>query len=130
MPQLLFANSLDALDITVIVIYLVLVLGAPLFGYWLMVIDIRAYLRALKGALVVVRNHLPMIPEWAKQHTPGCIRSLGLEMPCSEEEVKRAYRKLAEKSHPDRGGDRKKFMLLQKQFEEALHFIRELQASD
>lgn len=126
MPHyLLIANSRDLIDVSAIVVYLVLVLGAPLIGYWLMVLDIRAYLRALKGALMVVKNHLPSIPEWAKQHTPGCIRSLGLQMPCSEDDVKRAYRRLAEELHPDRGGDRQKFMLLQSQFEEALQFLRE-----
>lgn len=115
----------DAIDSAAIAIFLLMVIGAPLLGYWFMIIDIRAYLRALRRALVVVKNHLPSIPEWAKQHTPGCLRSLGLRMPCKEEDVKKAYRKLAEDLHPDRGGDRQKFMLLQKQFEEALRFVRE-----
>ncbi len=90
-----------------------------------MVLDIRAYLRALRGALIVVKNHLPHLPGWAKQHTPGCIRSLGLKLPCTEAEIKQAYRGLAEKLHPDRGGDRQRFLLLQRQLEEATRFIRE-----
>ena len=112
-------------DLALIVIYLGLVLGLPILGYFLAVIDIRAYLRALKGALIVVKNHIRGIPDWAKEYTPGSLRTLGLEMPCTEAEVKRAYRKLAEKTHPDRGGDRDAFLLLQREFEEALQFVRE-----
>ena len=122
---LLAIQEFDSVDLTVIGFYLFIVIGAPLLGYWFMVLDIRAYLRALKGALMVIKDHLPGVPEWAKQHTPGCIRSLGLDLPCTEQDVKRACRQLAEKLHPDRGGDRSRFMLLQKQFEEALKFIRD-----
>lgn len=117
--------DMDAIDRTLILVYLLLVFGLPVIGYWLMIIDIRAYLRALKGALLIVKNHIVSLPEWAKQHTPGSLRSLGLEMPCTESEVKRAYRTLAEKMHPDRGGDRRQFLLLQSQFEEAIQFVRE-----
>ena len=121
---MLFADT-HPIDVVAIVIYLSLVIGLPLIGYWFMVIDIRAYLRALKGMMIVVKNHLTEIPAWARQYTPGCIRSLGLEMPCSEEDIKKAYRTLAETMHPDRGGDRQKFMLLQREFEDALRFVRD-----
>lgn len=121
----LFA-ALDFIDQAAILIYLVLAFGLPIMGYWLMVIDIRAYLRALKGALMIVKNHIPGLPAWAKQHTPGSLRSLGLDMPCTEDEVKRAYRKLADSMHPDRGGDRRKFLILQSQFEEAIEWVREV----
>lgn len=123
---MLLIAELDVIDRTAILLYLVLVIGLPLIGYWFMVIDVRAYLRALKGALMIVKNHIPGLPGWAKQHTPGSLRSLGLEMPCTEDEVKRAYRRLAETMHPDRGGDRRKFLLLQGQFEEAIGFVREM----
>lgn len=118
----------DILDASAIALFLLLVVVPPLLGYWLMVIDIRAYLRRIRGLMIVVRNHLAEIPLWARQYTPGCIRSLGLEMPCREEDIKRAYRQLAETMHPDRGGDRQEFLLLQRQFEEALAFIREADA--
>lgn len=117
-------------DRFLIVLYLLLVIGLPTLGYWLMVIDIRAYLRALKGAMIIVKNHIAGLPDWAKQYTPGSLRSLGLDMPCSEDEVKRAYRKLAETMHPDRGGDRQEFLLLQNQFEEAMDFVRDANASE
>lgn len=125
----LFAQqSHDAADITLMLIFLSLVIALPVAGYVMMVIDIRAYLRSLRRAMIVVRNHLTGLPSWALQHTPGCIRSLGLEMPCTEAQVKHAYRRLAEELHPDRGGDQRRFMLLQKQYEEALTFLRELEA--
>lgn len=117
-------------DIIARCIYVALVLGIPLLGYWFMAADIRAFLRAMRGALIVVRNHLSEMPAWARQFTPGCIRSLGLELPCDEEDIKKAYRNLAETMHPDRGGDRQQFMILQRQFEEALRFVRDLEESD
>jgi curved DNA-binding protein CbpA len=54
---------------------------------------------------------------------------MGLRAPCTEEDVKRVYRCLAEQLHPDRGGDTRRFLLLQEQFEKALHYVRELQPS-
>lgn len=118
-------NSFASADPLLLVLYLLIVLGLPLLGYWFAVIDIRAYLRALKGALLVVKNHIRGIPAWAKEHTPGCLYALGLEMPCTEADVKRAYRRLAEKMHPDRGGDREAFLRLQCELEEALEFVRD-----
>ena len=123
-------STFDALDGIAVITYLLLIIGLPLIGYWLMIVDIRAYLRALKGALVIVKNHIPGLPSWAKQYTPASLRSMGLEMPCSEQEVKRAYRVLAERLHPDRGGDRQKFLELQRHFEEAMEFVREVNVNE
>jgi len=116
-------------DTGLVILFLILVVGLPTLGYALTVMDIRAYLRSLRGALIIVKNHIPTLPTWAKEYTPNSIRSLGLEMPCSEAEVKKAYRKLAERMHPDRGGDRQKFLQLQSQFEEAMEFVREVNVS-
>ncbi len=96
-------------------------------AYALMVIDIRAYLRALRGALVRVTNHFPHLPTWARYETPGCLKSLGLRLPCTEEDVRRRYRELAEKLHPDRGGHRREFLRLQRQFELAMEFLADRQ---
>ncbi len=115
----------DRLDTTAVVVFLALILTGPALGYWLMVIDIRAYLRALRGAIICVKNHLPHLPSWAREETPGCLRTLGLQWPCTEEDVKRAYHKLAKELHPDRGGDRRHFLLLQEQFEAAVEFVRQ-----
>ena len=113
----------DVFDTTLIWFYFGLLLLLLLFGYAMMVLDIRAYLRALRGALVRVVYHFPRIPTWARYETPGCLKTLGLSLPCTREDVKSAYRKRAEKLHPDRGGDRKKFLLLQRDFEASLQFL-------
>ena len=116
----------DQVDSAAIAVFLLLVFGIPIVGYVLMVADIRAYLRALRGALVIVKFHFNSIPNWARRETPGCIKALGLRLPCTEAELKVAYRQLAEQLHPDRGGDRRKFARLKLNFEESLAFIREL----
>ena len=97
----------------------------PIVGYILMVVDIRAWMRALRGALVRVVFHFPDMPKWARYHTPYCLTALGLSLPCTQSEIKMAYRQLAEKMHPDRGGDRQEFLRLQRHFEEALQFMKD-----
>ena len=89
-----------------------------------MITHFRAYLRALRGALIIVKNHFPRIPGWARLETPYCLRALGVSLPCTEHDVKSAYRQLAEVMHPDRGGDKDKFLTLQRHFEQALEFVR------
>jgi curved DNA-binding protein CbpA len=46
-------------------------------------------------------------------------------MPCTEDDVMRAYRKKVKRLHPDRGGDQRRFLVLQSDFEQAIAFIRE-----
>ncbi len=119
------ANWPDTIDFWAMAVFFGLVVVAPILGYWFMVADIRAYLRALRGALVLVADYFPEMPDWVRRETPGCLRALGLQLPCHEDDVKRAYRQLAEELHPDRGGDRKRFLLLQRQFEESIRFVRQ-----
>lgn len=45
---------------------------------------------------------------------------LGLVPPCSEMQVRQAYRRLAQRSHPDKGGDPENFMRLQSAYLTAL----------
>ncbi len=123
----MFREWPDQIDIAAIGIFLVVVIGLPLLGHWFMILDIRTYLRALRGALGRITHVFPGLPMWARYQTPGCLRSLGLELPCSEEDVKTAYRNLAETHHPDRGGDRRIFLRLQRQFEKSLEFLQELE---
>jgi len=108
-----------------IVLFFGFVVAAPALGYWFMLLDIRAYLRALRRALVCVSSLIRTAPtpDWARRYTPACLRSLGLELPCSEVDVKRAYRRLAEQLHPDRGGDAKRFLKLQQDFHAAMEFL-------
>ena len=114
----------DAFDLTTVLIFVGLSLGLPVLGYYFMVIDFRAWLRALRCALVRVVHYLPnRQPIWVYQNTPLCLRALGLTTPCTQEEVKRAYRRLAERLHPDRGGDKRRFLLIHRHFEKAIRYV-------
>lgn len=115
----------DSLDRSSIAVFLLFVVVGPALGYFFLVADVRAYMRALRGALVVVRQYFPETPAWARLETPACLRVLGLPLGCTEAEVKRAYRRQAELLHPDRGGDPKRFTRLQEHFEAALLHARE-----
>lgn len=121
----------DALDWSAIAVFLAVVVGIPTVGYWLLVIDIRRYLRSLRRALVCVASLLPRAtPDWARNRTPGCLRGLQLELPCGLEDCKQAYRRLAKELHPDRGGDRRRFLRLQRDFEASVAFLSACQTVD
>lgn len=113
----------DGIDFAVIAWYIAFAFGIPLLGYVLMVLDYRAYLRSLRRAIMVVTGYRSDLPEWVRKTTPRCILALDLVMPCTAEEVLAAYRQKVKKLHPDRGGDRKKFLQLQAHFEQAMAFI-------
>jgi hypothetical protein len=100
-------------------------LGLPLLGYLLMYLDFRRWLRSLRRAMVFVAHSVQStMPYWAISERPGCLAAFNLRLPCSEEDVMEAYRERVKTLHPDRGGDLKKFLRLQKQFEQALHLVR------
>ncbi len=113
----------DSLDATVTTIFLAAVVGIATLGYVFMVLDYRAYLRSLRRALVKVINYLPNVPEWARVETPRCIAAFGLRMPCTKQDLMRAYRTKVKKLHPDRGGDKRRFLILQQNFEEATAYL-------
>jgi hypothetical protein len=113
----------DSFDATVTFAFLATIAAVVVLGYVFMVLDYRTYLRSLHRALVRVVNYLPNIPDWAKVETPGCIAALGLRMPCTEQDLLRAYRIKVVKFHPDRGGDKRRFLSLQQNFEEAMAFL-------
>jgi hypothetical protein len=115
----------DALDLLVLGLVAAALIGILVTGHTLMLIDFRRYLRSLRRTLVVVANYLPHIPAWARQETPRCLMALGLRMPCTESDVLRTYRKKVKRLHPDRGGDQRRFLLLQADFEEAIAYLRE-----
>lgn len=118
----------DALDAATTIGLLGLALSVVALGYVFLVLDFRAYLRSLRRALVRVVQYLPDIPAWARSETPRCLAVLGLRVPCSEEDLKRAYRQKVKKLHPDRGGDQRRFLQLQAQFEEALRWLADNRA--
>jgi len=118
----------DRVDILGLILFLLAIVVLPLCGYWLTVLDVRAYLRALRGVLVRVSQPFSTTPSWLRDETPPCLRSLGLTLPCTEADVKHAYRQLAKELHPDRGGDIRRFLLLQEHLEQSCHFLRQRQA--
>jgi hypothetical protein len=113
----------DGLDWTMTLAYLGLAFGLPILGYVCMVLDIRAYMRSLRRAIMVITGYRTDIPEWARKNTPRCILALGLTMPCTTDDVLVAYRQKVKLLHPDRGGDRREFMRLQAHFEQAMAFV-------
>ncbi|MCA9262995.1 MAG: DnaJ domain-containing protein [Planctomycetales bacterium] len=114
----------DWFDISVIAVFVMLVFVLPLMGYICLVVDVRAYYRRLKGALIVVVARFPTLPTWAQYQRPYSFKVLGLHYPCTAHDVKQAYRCLAEQCHPDRGGDPRKFHELHRHFENAMDFVR------
>jgi len=53
--------------------------------------------------------------------SPNCLRLLGLRLPCTEADVRRAFRQQALDAHPDRlGGTHGAFVALQQAYEDAL----------
>jgi hypothetical protein len=54
------------------------------------------------------------------QSAPPCLRVLGLQLPCTEADVRQAYRQRARALHPDAGGDPRAFVALRAAYEEAL----------
>lgn len=119
----------NTLDLITAVGFLALVVLVPAAGYVFMALDFRAYLRSLKRGLIVASQTFRGIPLWARHYTPRSVAALGLMMPCTVDELKEAYRRKVMQLHPDRGGDQRRFLLLQADFEQALAFLDE-QAND
>ena len=120
----------DLVDVMATAGFLLGVLALAGLGYASMVADIRAYLRSLRGALVIAGSHLSGRPRWARSYTPEAISAFGLTMPCSEADLLKAYRARVKQLHPDRGGDRRQFLRLQTQFEAAIQFLRDLEVAE
>jgi hypothetical protein len=118
-------NWPDGVDWIITVGYLLLIVGVAAAGYACMVLDVRAYLRSLRRALVVITHYRLELPDWVRRDTPRCIQALGLTMPCTTEQVLEAYRERVKVLHPDRGGNRKEFLLLQRHFEQAMALLAE-----
>ncbi len=115
----------DNIDMAITAGFLAIAFGIPLLGYVLMALDIRAYLRSLGRALVVVARVVPATPYWVQADRPPCLTALGLQMPITESDVLAAYRQRVKQLHPDRGGDLQKFLDLQRHFEQARTLARQ-----
>jgi hypothetical protein len=114
----------DSLDLATTCLLLGGVLALAFSGHVLLAMDVRTWVRTFRRALIVVQDHLPNFPRWMRSQTPRCLTALGLNLSCDEEQLLQCYRKKVKQLHPDCGGDRKRFMRLQADFEEALSFIR------
>lgn len=62
----------------------------------------------------------------ASRSTPhfvgDCLLTLGLSLPCSRDDVRRAYKRLAKVAHPDLGGTQQAFIKLKQAHDSALRF--------
>lgn len=114
----------DSLDLATTCVLLLGVVTLVVTGHVFLVLDVRSWIRSLRRALIVVTDYLPHFPRWSRLQTPRCLSALGLRLPCDEAQLMKTYRHKVKQLHPDRGGDRKRFMRLQADFEEALEFIR------
>jgi len=63
-------------------------------------------------------------PEHPPPQTPACLLHLGLHLPCTVSEVKRAFRRLAKARHPDTGGASARFIALQDAYHQALAYVQ------
>jgi hypothetical protein len=120
----------NTLDLVATVAFLSLVVLLPAVGYVFMWLDFRAYLRSLRRGLILAAHSFRGIPAWARHQTPRSVAALGLMMPCTVDDLKRAYRSKVMQLHPDRGGDQRRFMMLQAEFEEALALLTERGGTD
>jgi hypothetical protein len=113
----------NSLDLAITAGFLAVFFLLPALGFVFMALDLRAYWRSLRRSLAVVGRTFSGIPDWARYGTPRPIAALGLRLPCTEEDLKRAYRTQVQRLHPDHGGDQRRFLLLQSHFEEALAIV-------
>lgn len=110
----------DTFDLVILAIVLALIVGVPVLGYCIMVLDYRAYLQSFKRALVLLGTRSRELPDWALKDNPPCLQALGLRAPCTEQEVLAAYRQRVKLVHPDHGGTQREFAKLQQHFEHAM----------
>lgn len=54
-----------------------------------------------------------------KVTNPAAFKTLGVALGCSKIELRRAYKRLAKKAHPDTGGSHEAFLSLQRAYESA-----------
>ncbi|MFT3924115.1 MAG: J domain-containing protein [Myxococcales bacterium] len=84
----------------------------PIEPYWA-----RAWSRVLRGEAAPAPPE-PRTSQPARSYPPGSAWSeLGLEPGASQLEIKRAYRRRALETHPDRGGDADSFAKVQRAYE-------------
>jgi DnaJ-domain-containing protein 1 len=93
----------------------------PAVGGVFIAIDLRGHRRLRKAHVepVYVGPSAPAL----RRSVPSPLAALGLDASSTADDVKRAYRLLAKDAHPDRGGDSRQFLVLQRNFEESLRLV-------
>jgi len=61
-------------------------------------------------------------PSFGQVFGMDCLTTLGLSLPCSQADVRRAYKRLAKTAHPDLGGSHQAFIKLKQAHDSALRF--------
>jgi len=85
---------------------------------------IEEFFRACSAArrTTGLRSHASGQPSTSRP-APACFTLLGLTWPCTEREVKQAFRLQAKTVHPDTGGSNEAFQALHQAYKEALALV-------
>lgn len=62
------------------------------------------------------------LPSFNRVFGIDCLAALGLSLPCTQSDVRRAYKRLAKTAHPDLGGSHQAFIKLKQAHDSALRF--------
>lgn len=54
----------------------------------------------------------------------SALSHLGLHLPCTKDDIRRAFKRMALKAHPDTGGSHEQFLKLKLAYEQALRVVR------
>ena len=82
----------------------------------------RATRRANRHVFGSTSRHCQVTPE-TMAPIPACLQRLGVSWPCSQHEVRQAFRQHVKVIHPDRGGSSESFQRLYKAYQEALALL-------
>jgi len=66
-----------------------------------------------------------MQPHPSKKSDVNELRALASHPNCTEDDLKNAYRRMAQNLHPDHGGDTERFQTLQREYEASLERLKE-----
>ena len=86
-------------------------------------ISVAEYISDADEPLFFARPRDERLNKYGRQ-LPHCLVVLNLSWPCTAADVKKAYRSLARRAHPDGGGSHDKFLALQEAYEQALRMCR------
>lgn len=68
------------------------------------------------------RSYSYSLPSFNQVFGMDCLTTLGLSLPCTRDDVRRAYKRLAKTAHPDLGGSHQEFIKLKNAHDSALRF--------